>query len=178
MRKLNALLYLFLISLVSLTACTDDDDDAEPGVAPKTFNINGKTRSLNIAGALDLSGLSNDSDTYVLVLTTTTEDHHVTIGLNAPQNSTSLAGTYTAYTQGNETAPNTFSYAYIGLDCTDDPDNEDELLCQEEYETAQPPAGSVTITEDGNDYIVDFDITFENNQRGRGNYRGPVVIIE
>jgi hypothetical protein len=171
MRKLNALLYLFLIGLVSLTACTDDDDDAGPSVAANTINIDGKTKNVTIAGTIDLTGSTTTSDHYMLIITDGEGDNAVGIGLNIAPNATTLAGTFNPVSLEEENpAPNTFSYAFIGFDCTEGDD------CSQEYNTAATPVGKVTISKDGNIYTVNFDITFEGNKKGLGNYKGNILM--
>jgi hypothetical protein len=173
MRKLNALLYLFVMGLFLITACEDDHAD-EPQVPANTFNIDGKTKSLTVAGTFDFSGTTTESDQYLLVLTNTTSDYQVHIALNTPPNATTLAGTYIAATEGKEAAPNAFTYSFIGIDCT----GEDELICEEEYETAEYPTGKVTISKDGNVHVVDFKITYSGGKVGTGNYRGSIIQVE
>lgn len=171
MGKLNPLLYILLLCIVSMTACKDDDASG-PKVEKNTFSIDNKTYPLN--QGIYFKDQSGTSDNYTVFLSSASGDGIVIVSLNTARGQESFAGTYTA-ASGNEA--NTFNAAIIGTDC-EDPGDGRGPRCDMVYNRADPPTGRINIRKSGNVYVVDFDIAFENELQGLGNYEGSIFNAE
>jgi hypothetical protein len=175
MQKFKALLYFFMIGMVSLTACKDDDAEEGPLVADNTVSINNQTFNLNQAFLLEGNDPGTSVDNHILAIASTAGDDFVVFSIFRPEGQTTLAGTYTAAPSSSMNA-NTFNGAFMGINCEED--DSGQAMCDNEYRTGDTPTGTLTITKSGNIFTVNFDVNFTDGStetlRGLGNYIGSI----
>lgn len=167
MYKLTLLMCSLMLSAALFTSCKDDDVVIpEPDPEKNFFTFEGEKYDISKAYGREYDNGPNASVGYSLVLMSDTGSESVMLLFNVHDGT--IEGTYSPTTTTGE-EPNTFTGARVEIGY-----NPVTFESGEIYRNMKTPGGEIKISKYGPYYVVDFDVTLDNNENPKGHFTGTI----